>query len=505
MNSLTINKQGWPAWQGELIALLAGMALPLAFSPFHYYPIAVISIMLMFITWQGVTAKQAAWRGFLFGLGFFGVGVSWVYVAIHDFGGSSVILAALLTVIFVIFLALFIAVIAWGSKYLTGLVLSDRDYILLLPVMWLVFEWFKTVFLTGFPWLELGISQIDGPLRGFTPIIGVLGVSLLVTFSAGLLAVIWQSKRWWWLGMLIAIWVVGHFLNNKEWSQPINNKIKVSIIQGNIPQATKWDPKQLYKTMALYQARTEQHWDSDLIVWPENAIPVFYHQAKALFFDPLDKLAKQHQTDILIGLPVKSSDSDDYFNSIMSLGSSHEFYYKHHLVPFGEFVPFAWLRGLIAFFDLPMSSFQSGPEAQGLFEIAGQKIGVSICFEDAFSNEILTALPEATILMNASNNGWYGDSFAPHQHLQISQNRALETGRPIMRATTNGISAFIDEKGIIQVKSQQFKEEVLTAMVQPQQGITPYVVFGQWSVFLLSLFMLLLWVYHRANLFKRAA
>jgi apolipoprotein N-acyltransferase len=504
MKVASVSELGWPAWQGNTIALLAGMALPLAFSPFHLYPIAVISIFLMFLTWQGVTANQAALRGYIFGLGFFGVGISWVYVAIHDFGGSGVLLATLLTAIFVAFLALFVAAISWVSKRLTGSILSSWDYLLLLPVMWLIFEWFKTVFLTGFPWLELGISQIDGPLRGFTPVIGVLGVSLLLTFSAGLLAVIWQSKRWWLVSILIAIWMTGYFLNKVEWTQPVDDEIKVSIIQGNIPQATKWDPKQIFKTLALYQARTEQHWDSDLIVWPENATPIFYRQAKELFFDPLDKLAKQHKTDLLVGLPVKAEDSNDYFNSMMSLGSSHEFYFKRHLVPFGEFVPFAWLRGLIAFFDLPMSSFQSGPEAQGLFKVAGQKIGVSICFEDAFSNEILTALPDATILVNASNNGWYGDSFAPHQHLQISQNRALETGRPIVRATTNGISAFINERGIVKARSQQFKEQVLTAMVQPRHGQTPYVTFGQWLVFLLALFMMLIWVYHRANSVNRA-
>ncbi len=497
------SKQGGTHWHGNIIALLAGMALPLAFAPFHYYPIAVISIMVLFLSWQGVTAKQAALRGYIFGLGLFGVGVSWVYVAIHDFGGAGVILAALLTAVFVAFLAIFIAAIAWGSNKLTGSAISSWDYMLLLPVAWLIFEWFKTVFLTGFPWLELGISQIDGPLRGYTPIIGVLGVSLLVAFSAGILAEVWQSRRWGLLSVFFAIWLGGYSLNAAVWTQPIDDEIKVSIIQGNVPQAIKWDPEQLYKTMALYQARTEQHWDSDLIVWPENAIPVFYHQAKTLFFDPLSELAKQNNTDLLIGLPVKEIDSGHYFNSMMSLGSSQQFYYKHRLVPFGEFVPFEWLRGLIAFFDLPMSSFQPGPASQSLFEVTGQKIGVSICYEDVFSSTILAALPEATLLVNASNNAWYGDSLAPHQHLQISQNRALETGRPIIRATTNGISAFIDERGNIQATTKQFEEQVLTGMVQPRQGNTPYVTWGQWTVLLLALFMLLIWAYHRVNFSRR--
>lgn len=501
---MCFTEQGGSQWRNNIIVLLAGMALPLAFSPFHYYPVAVISLVLLFLSLQGIAAKQAALRGYLFGLGLFGVGISWVYVAIHDFGGSGMILAGLLTAIFVAFLAIFVGLITWGSKKLTGLMLSGWDYLLLLPVAWLVFEWIKIVFLTGFPWLELGVSQIDGPLRGYTPIIGVLGVSLLVAFSAGLLAMMWQSKRWWLAGVFALIWLGGYALNSIMWTYPVDDEIKVSIIQGNIPQETKWDPKQIFKILALYQARTEQHWDSDLIVWPENATPIFYHNAKKVFFDPLQELAKQNGTDLLVGLPVKAEDSNNYYNSMMSLGSNHEFYYKRHLVPFGEFVPFAWLRGLIAFFDLPMSSFTKGPKTQGLFDVAGQKIGVSICFEDVFSREILTALPEATILVNASNNGWYGDSLAPHQHLQISQNRALETGRPIVRATTNGISAFIDERGKLRATSKQFEEDVLTEMVQPHQGVTPYVALGQWTVLLMSLFMLLIWAYHRVTFSNRA-
>ena len=178
-------KQGFLSWRGNFIALLAGRLLPLSFSPFHYYPAALISLTLLFVCWQGVSAKQAALRGFLFGLGFFGVGVSWVYVAIHDFGSAGMPLAALLTGVFVAFLASYLALVGWGIKKLSGNTLSTVDFVLLLPVAWLVFEYFKGWFLTGFPWLEVGAGQIDGPLSGYTPIVGVLGVSLLTAFSAG--------------------------------------------------------------------------------------------------------------------------------------------------------------------------------------------------------------------------------------------------------------------------------------------------------------------------------
>lgn len=490
-------KQGDLTWRGNSLAIMAGALLPLSFSPFHYYPIALISLALLFVCWQAVSAKQAALRGFLFGLGFFGVGVSWVYVAIHDFGSASMPLAALLTAVFVAFLSLYLALIGWGVKKITGDRLSTLDFVLLLPLAWLVFEYFKGWFLTGFPWLEIGAGQIDGPLSGYTPLIGVLGVSLLTAFSAGIIAAAWQTKRVALLPIVLVIWAGGYLLKPVLWTQPIDKEIKVSIIQGNIPQQIKWDPEQLYKTLALYQARTEEHWDSDLVVWPENAVTVFYHQVKDFYLDPLAKLARANDTDILLGLPVRNQGGDEYYNSMMSLGSQEGFYYKSHLVPFGDYVPFEWLRGVIKFFDLPMSSFSPGPVSTNLLHAAGQVIGTSICYEDTFSTEVLRTLPEARLLVNATNNAWYGDSFAPHQHLQISQNRALEVGRPIIRATTNGVSALIDFKGDLQGWTLQFEEAVLTGNVQPRQGATPYVAWGQVPLWLFSLFMLMVWMYYR--------
>jgi apolipoprotein N-acyltransferase len=486
----------------QVLALVAGGLLPLSFAPFHYYPLAVIALAVLFSCWHSVTAKQAAKLGFLFGLGFFGVGVSWVYVAIHDFGQASILLATLLTAGFVGFLSLYLAVLGWGMKMLSSGDLTTRDYILLLPVGWLVFEWFKGWFLTGFPWLELGVAQIDGPLSGYTPVISVLGVSLLTAISAGLLVVCWRQKVGWPVLLLIVIWGGGQTLKIPQWTQAIDKPIKASIIQGNVSQELKWNPDQLFKTLALYQARTEQHLDSNLIIWPENAVTVFYHQAKEFFLDPLAQLAAKNNTEILLGLPVQNKETDEYYNSMVALGKQEGFYYKSHLVPFGDYVPFEWLRGLISFFDLPMSAFRPGPISDELLQVANQPIGVSICYEDVFSTEMLRSLPKATLLVNATNNAWYGDSFAPHQHLQISQNRALEMGRPILRATTNGISAVIDYKGQLVKQSAQFEEVVLTADVQPRTGPTPYVSWGQWPLWLLSLLMMMVWAYHRRVAFK---
>jgi len=231
---------------------------------------------------------------------------------------------------------------------------------------------------------------------------------------------------------------------------------------------------------------TRKHWDSDLILWPENSLTIFHHQLEESIFIPLAKEAKKHNSDIILGLPYMDLETDQYFSSLMAINhtsNKEQFYHKNHLVPFGEYVPLAsLLRGLITFFDLPMSGFTPGKYEQKLLIAAGQKIAPTICYEDAFGEDLIRFLPEATLILNASNNAWYGDSFAPHQHVQISQMRALETGRDLMRVTTNGVSALIDHKGKIISHSPQFKAYVVTGLVQPRKGATPYVRFGNYAL-----------------------
>jgi len=494
----------WSNQGGNVVALLAGMLMPLAFAPFHAFPVAILSVMLLFLSWHDVDAKQAALRGFLFGFGLFGVGVSWIYVAIHQFGETSMFLAALLTALFVAFLALYPAVIGWGIKKLTSKRrFSYVDYILLLPVAWLFFDWFRGWFLSGFPWLELGVSQIEGPLSGYTPVFGALGVSLIAALSAGLLASFWHFRRISTLIVLILLWAIGFALSTVEWTDKKDDALTVSLIQGNIPQEIKWNREQVFKTLDLYKTTTQAQWQSDLVVWPENAVTVFYHQAKAAFLDPLAVQARENKTDVILGIPIYDDEQKRYYNGVMSLGAETGFYHKRHLVPFGDYVPFEWLRGVIGFFDLPMSSFYPGESSQALLTAAGHKIGLSVCYEDAFSTEVLDTVPEASVLVNLTNNAWYGDSFAPHQHLQISQNRALETGRPIIRATTNGISALIDHRGHLQATTAQFEMAVLTGQVQPRQGMTFYVQWQRWPLLVLALFMLLVWAYYRQDVLKK--
>lgn len=484
----------WAELRPLLSVLVAGALLPLAFAPFGFYPLAVLCPALLFYFWIDATPKQAAWRGFAFGLGQFGVGVSWVFVAVHETGQTPAIVAALLTFLFVAVLASIPALVGYlATRLRAGRDIEGWRLILLwLPLWWVLGEWLRGWLFTGFPWLNLGYSMIDAPLRGFAPVLGVYGLSLAVALSAGALLWLWQGRGRGWqlaLPLLLLLWGGGALLTQIAWTTPVGEPLRVALVQGNVPQSTKWDADQISHRLQTYAELTQDNLqNSDLIIWPENAMTTFYHSFEEEYFNPLGELARDSQTDIILGVPELDTDGVSYYTTMMSLGSHHGFYRKRHLVPFGEFMPLGFLRGLIDFFDLPMSSFSPGSDEQPLLEAAGHKIAATVCYEDAFGEEMIDFLPEATLLVNGSNNAWYGDSLAPHQHLQISRMRALETGRPMLRATTNGISAIIDQRGRLLRTSRQFQTDVTRGTVQGHGGSTPYIWFGNWAVVLLMLF-----------------
>ncbi len=481
-----------------LTVFIAGAVLALAFSPVDYYLIAVLSPSVLFYFFLSATPRSAAWLGWWFGLGLFGVGVSWGFVAIYVFGFSSILTSAVLTFIGISFLAAYIALQGYVSVFFVRKLNITNKFIILIivfPLFWLLLEWFRGWFLTGFPWLSLGYSQTNSLLSGYAAVIGVFGISWLTALSSALLLVgFLYKKNILTLFAIAIIWSGGYLLLQVNWTEMTGEPVKVSLIQGNVEQMRKWDPDHFEKRKQRYLSLTRKHWDSDLILWPENSLTIFHHQLEKTFLKPLIKESRKNNTDIILGLPVLDREKDEYFSSLMainnsaSIGNKTQFYHKNHLVPFGEYVPFAsLLRGLIAFFDLPMSGFTAGKYNQKLLIAAGQKIAPTICYEDAFGEDLIRFLPEATLILNASNNAWYGDSFAPHQHLQISQMRALETGRDLMRVTTNGVSALINHKGKIISRSPQFKAYVVTGFVQPRSGSTPYVRWGNTLILLLIL------------------
>ncbi|MHA1568739.1 MAG: apolipoprotein N-acyltransferase [Alphaproteobacteria bacterium] len=480
-------------WRERGLALLAGAALPLAFAPLDLVPLAFLSPAILFGLWRNASPRRAFETGLLFGLGQFGVGVSWVYVAIHDVGGSPAWLAAGLTALFIAFLALYPGLAGWLSVRLRPRRPGRAWLLLIVPAVWVLVEWLRGWLLTGFTWLQLGYSQIDTPLANLASWLGVYGVSWAVALGAA--ALVWLvtergRQRVAALGLLAGIPVIALLAGQLDWSRPAGKPLRVALVQGNVPQSTKWDPAALQVRLDRYASLTRQHWDRDLILWPENALTLFYHDLAADYLDPLAAEARRHGTDLVVGVPVLDPATDRYYTTLTRLGNPPQSYKKRHLVPFGEFIPLeSWLRGLIGFFDLPMSGFSAGAAKQPQLVAAGQPLAPTVCYEDAFGEEVIDFLPRATLLVNGSNNAWYGDSFAPHQHLQISRMRTVETARPLLRVTTNGISALVDHRGRILARSPQFETWVLSGEVQPRQGATLYVRVG--NTLIVSLLVLL--------------
>ncbi len=476
-------------WRGHLLALLAGAILPLAYAPFDFIFLAVLAPALLFALWLQVSPRQALVRGYLFGVGMFGVGVSWVFVSMYENGGVGLAMSLFLTSVFVLFLSLFPAVLGYGLARLLPWphpAAQRLKLLLLFPVGWVLWEWVRGWFFTGFPWLALGYSQIDGPLAGIAPVLGVYGVSLAAALSAGWLVLllcggwVWRSAAA--LGLAI-VWGGAVALNNLSWVQPIGQPLKVSLLQGNIPQDLKWLWDLRDPTLELYTNLTRASWDSDLIVWPETAVPALYHEV-ADFFDSLAAEANQHGSALLMGVIYQEPNDGPYYNSVVSVGGAtpRQFYHKRHLVPFTEYLPLEGvLGGLVKFMQVPMSDFSAGDNAAPL-AVAGQRVGISICYEDAFGEETIEALPEATLLVNVTNDAWFGHSIAPQQHLQMARMRALEAGRPLLRATNTGLTAVMDERGRVLSQAPQFEVYALHDTVQPMQGLTPYGRFGNMPV-----------------------
>lgn len=475
------------ARRGDAAAFFAGCLLPLGFAPFALWPLALVAPALLFLAWRDVGAGRAAWRGFLFGIGCFGIGVSWVYVSLHDFGFMPVPLAALATLLFVAGLALYPALLGFAQARLVS-PSAGVHLVLVAPAAWVAIEWLRGWFLTGFPWLNLGYSQSDTPLAGYAAVLGVYGVSLAVAVSAGLIAAMVRDRAraaWLYAPLLLAIWVGGWALGRVEWTQPDGAPLRVALVQGNVPLAQKWQPDYRQGIVDRYVHLSEQAGTVDMIVWPEAALPGDVAQFGPGLLPRLERLSRTQNAALILGVVERDAVNRKYYNSVLHVGPTPAAYRKQHLVPFGEFLPWpSVFRGLIRYLQIPMSDFSAGDARQPPFVAAGRTLGVSVCYEDAFGEEVIRALPSATLLVNVSEDAWFGHSLAPHQRVQMARLRALEGGRPLVRAANTGPSVAIDDRGRVLARSPQFEPYVLGATVQPMRGATPYVRLGNTPVVL---------------------
>jgi apolipoprotein N-acyltransferase len=471
-------------------ALVAGALTVAGYAPLAVFPLPFLTLAGLLLLWRSAATPRAAFRmGFAFGAGLFGVGVSWVYVSLHDFGMMPATLAAMGTLAFCAILALYPAAAGWCLARLQFGRLASALFAF--PALWTLFEWLRGWIFTGVSWLALGYSQVDSPLAGFAPVVGTYGVSFVTALCAGLLVVVVTGSGKARLAggvALVLAFGLGQLLKQMNWTSPQGAPLKVALLQGNIPQDLKFQADRYAATLAIYKRLVEAS-EGQLIVLPETAIPRFLDAVDPGYLRDIARIAVERRADVLIGVPIRDPDGR-YFNSVISVGTSpSQRYDKSHLVPFGEFVPpgFSWI---VKTFAIPLTDFSLGPENPKPLALAGQLVAPNICWEDAFGEEIIRQLPQATLLANVSNVAWFGDSLAPAQHLQISRMRALETGRTMLRATNTGVTAIIDPRGRVVARLPQFTEGILTGEVQGYVGASPYVKSGNTPIVLVCVVLL---------------
>ena len=469
-----------------LAASAAGTLLPLAYAPFDLFWVAPLSYAVLFFVWTGSRPAQALWSGFAFGCASFLAGVHWVYVSIHEFGQAHPTLAGSITLALVVFLAAYVALTGWmAARWFPTR--GPRAWLAVFPALSVLTEWCRGWFLSGFGWLGAGYSQTDSWLMGYAPLGGVYLMSWAVLVTAGALLSLRSGALRLRVAVglgLIVLWGSGFFLHQHRWAEPTGNVLTVALVQGAVPQDLKWRPEQLGPTLELYRRLTEESVGSRLIVWPEAAIPALYDRVSG-YLDGIRDWAAANGSTVALGILRDDPGGGTFQNTLVALGERPSFYVKRHLVPYGEVFPVpGFVRRWMRLMSLPYTDAVAGDPDQVPLRIAGESVGVTICYEDVFGAEQLHYLPEASLLINVSNDAWFGDTVAPHQHLQIARLRSAEVSRYTLRATNTGISGIIDPRGRIVARSPQFEPHVLKSAVQGFTGRTPYVLWGNYLVVL---------------------
>ncbi|MFK7855512.1 MAG: apolipoprotein N-acyltransferase [Granulosicoccus sp.] len=485
-----------------VLALIGGLALPFSFAPTLIWPLALLSVGGLYFLIQSASPKQGFWIGWVFGLGYFGIGVHWVYYSLHLFGAAIAPLAVLLTFVFVLVMTVFPAVSAslWCRYKLAR---SPYLNVLLFASLWVLSEILRGKILDGFPWILLGYSQTSGPLGHLAPFMGVYGISFFIVLVAGLLVVLMQQTGRSRVATLMVLLVGGGValsLKSINFSEPLGSPVTVRMVQANIPQEMKFSRERLQNALNQYVGMStgKSLQDVDLIIWPETAIPTYFDRVDAAL-EPFINSMDAQGVDILSG--GFQRDGDNIYNAVRQLGGDRAVYRKRHLVPFGEYMPLRFILDFAArYIDIPMSDLAAGSGPHVPLQMQGTSIGVSICYEDVYGEEMRALLPASGLLVNVSNDAWFGDSSAPHQHEQKAQMRAREFARPLVRVTNTGVSSAIDHNGNILGRIKHNEAGTLDISVQPRSGQTLYASTGNWPVIVVAL-MLLVFVVFKSKVF----
>jgi apolipoprotein N-acyltransferase len=480
-----------------LLALAAGLLLPAAFAPLGCWPLAVLSPAVLMWLWQDCAPREAARLGFWFNFATFALGTYWLYISIHGFGRAPVWLALLLMLGLVGIMGLYHAALGYATaRWLPRRGL--RRWLLALPAAWLLIEWWRGWFLSGFSWLSLGYSQTDSWLAGFAPLAGVYGVSAVLLVCAGALTALalgTRGERIAALATLLILWAAGGVLWQRSWTYPSGAAVSIAVVQGAMPPDEKWQERNQAATLALYRRLTEQVLGTQLIVWPESA-PADLANDIVPYLDQLYREAHAHGSALVLGVLRADGDPEHpeelrYYNSVLSLDNGLAWYDKRHLVPFAEFFPVPqFMRTWLRLMSLPYADFTRGGPHQPPLPAAHLLLGTTVCYEDAYGSYMLSVLPRADALVNVTNDAWFGHSSARYQHFQIARMRALEGGRYLVRAANDGLSGVIGPKGAVVATAPEFRALTLVSKIVPYAGTTPYVRVGNYLVVSLAVLAL---------------
>jgi apolipoprotein N-acyltransferase len=470
------------------IAFAAGAVLAASFAPLQWWPLAIVCPAVLMWLWQGTKPREAAWLGFWFNSGTFAAGTYWLYISIHIFGEAPVYVAAFLMIALVAIMGAYHAALGYAvARWLPER--GSLRWLVALPAAWLLMEWFRGWFLSGFSWLSLGYSQTDTWLARFAPIAGVYGISAVLLVCSGALVTLLLGSRRTRIVAAVAFvvpWVGAAALASVEWTVPVGPPVSVAVVQGSIPQDQKWLDSNKQTTLDLYQRLTETVLGKRLIVWPESAPPDLASELIP-YITNMYREARSHHSALVFGVVRVDDDGERYYNSVLALDDAQTWYNKSHLVPFAEFFPVPdFVRSWLRLHSLPYSDFTRGAEYQPPLPAGGLNLGTTICYEDAYGSSMLQVLHSANALVNVTNDAWFGHSTARHQHFQIARMRAIEAGRYMVRAANDGISAVIGPHGEVIAKAPEFIPYVLTSTVVPRMGLPPYAHVGNWLIVSLS-------------------
>lgn len=477
-----------------IAAAIAGALTLYGFAPYRLYGLLPLSLAALAQLVQ--RNPQLAFRtGYVWGVAAYTSNFNWIYHSLHDVAGLPALLAAPLVLLLPAYLAIWPGLACWLTTRI-----DQRPWVrwlLAFPALWELGEWLRSWVMTGFPWGAIGYSQVtESPLSGFIPIGGIHLASWLVALSAGALVLIASGSRLQRMAAVIGItllWSGGFWLQSINWTTPAGKPYRVALAQGDIAQAIKWDPATFEETLKIYYQQVAST-QADVMILPETALPVFLDDLPSGYLTMIAGDARRKNMALATGIPRRTNDGRGYLNAVVTLTDSTQPYYaKDHLVPFGEFIPLPALIGWIyQYMNMPLSGFSRGGANQAPLLLAGHKIAFNICYEDSFGEELIGPAAQAGILANVSNLAWFGKSVAMSQHLQLSQARALETGRFMLRATNTGMTAIIRPDGQIASVAAPFTQQVLEGMVQDYQGLTPYMQRGNLPVISSCIAILLL-------------